>query len=179
MGRRIHQINKDIAAVYDMACQITRSAVDSIEEIVGAEPHGPGFAGGAELAAVPGAAAHQALSILLVDDDELMQNALRETLEYLGHRVTTAWNGEQALVALETSHDPDLVILDMNMPGLGGIATLPRLRALRPVVPVLLSTGLVDQAALELVSAHAGVTLLSKPFDLNELQQHLHSVRPC
>lgn len=114
-----------------------------------------------------------AMKVLLVDDDELIQSSMQTILEVLGHTVTTASSGEEALARLEAGFGPDLVILDMNMPGLGGIGTLPRLRALRPNVPVLLSTGRVDQTALELASAHAGVTLLSKPFSMRELQQHL------
>ena len=113
------------------------------------------------------------MKVLLVDDDELIQSSMQTILEVLGHTVTTARSGEEALAKLEGGFEPDLVILDMNMPGLGGIGTLPRLRALRPKVPVLLSTGRVDQTALELASAHAGVTLLSKPFSMRELQQHL------
>ena len=62
------------------------------------------------------------------------------------------------------------------MPGLGGIGTLPRLRVLRPTVPVLLATGRIDQTALTLAAAHPGVTLLPKPFGLQELQQHLEAL---
>jgi len=113
------------------------------------------------------------MKVLLVDDDELIQSSMQTILEVLGHTVTTARSGEEALAKLEAGFEPNLVILDINMPGLGGIGTLPRLRALRPKVPVLLSTGRVDQTALELASAHAGVTLLSKPFSMRELQQHL------
>jgi PAS domain S-box-containing protein len=118
-----------------------------------------------------------ALRVLLVDDDELIQSSVQAILEVLGHtEVSSAQCGEEALGMLEAGLDPDLVILDMNMPGLGGAGTLPRLRGLRPLVPVLLSTGRTDQAALALASAHPGVTLLSKPFGLRELQKHLENI---
>ena len=114
------------------------------------------------------------ISVLLVDDDDLIQSSVLAILEVLGHTtVTTALSGEEALTLLQNGLEADLVILDMNMPGLGGIGTLPRLRELRPEVPVLLSTGRVDQTALSLASAHPGVTLLSKPFGLRELQEVL------
>jgi CheY-like chemotaxis protein len=61
----------------------------------------------------------------------------------------------------------------MNMPGLGGSGTLPRLRALCPTLPVLLATGRVDQAAMNLIEAHPFVVLLSKPFSMQELQRQL------
>ena len=120
---------------------------------------------------------HRTMKVLLIDDDELIQSSVQMILEVLGHTaVTTAQSGEEALAMLEAGLEADLVILDMNMPGLGGIGTLPRLRGLRPEVPVLLATGRVDQTALNLASAHAGVTLLAKPFGLRELQKHLESL---
>jgi len=119
---------------------------------------------------VPGSGA---LKVLLIDDDELIQSSLQELLAVLGHQVIPAMSGEEALALLDAGCQPDAVILDMNMPGLGGAGTLPRLRAVRPGVPVLLSTGRSDRAALDLVKAHPRVTLLAKPFTLRELQQRL------
>jgi CheY-like chemotaxis protein len=114
--------------------------------------------------------------VLVVDDDGLIQSSFQAILEGLGHTVVTALSGEEAMDMLEAGQEADLVILDMNMPGLGGIGTLPRLRVLRPKVPVLLVTGRIDQSALSLASAHPGVTLLSKPFGLRELQKHLENM---
>jgi len=129
-----------------------------------------------ETAAVPRSEASAGtLRVLLVDDDDLIQSSVRSVLETLGHRVSTALCGEDALARLEGGYEPDVVILDMNMPGLGGAGTLARLRALRPLLPVLLATGRVDQAALDLVKAHPHVTLMSKPFSMQELQAHLES----
>jgi CheY-like chemotaxis protein len=119
----------------------------------------------------------EGLRVLLVDDDELIQSSTQAILAALGHITTAAQSGEEALGKIEGGLQPDVVILDMNMPGLGGAGTLPRLRAIIPKVPVLLSTGRIEQSALDLVSAHPGVTLLSKPFSLKELQQHLKSRR--
>ena len=115
----------------------------------------------------------KALSVLVVDDDELIQTSMLAILEALGHSAAIASSGEEALARLEAGSQPDVVILDLNMPGLGGAGTLPRLRALNPTVPVLLATGRVDQFASDLAEAHSFVTLLSKPFSMGELQQHL------
>jgi CheY-like chemotaxis protein len=79
----------------------------------------------------------------------------------------------RALAIIESGFLPDVVILDLNMPGLGGAGTLPRLRALLPTTPILLTTGRTDQIALDLVQSHSQVTLVSKPFSMMELQQHL------
>jgi|GEM_PF-1468017 len=118
----------------------------------------------------------RALQVLLVDDDELIQASTQMILEMLGHTSTAASSGEEALSKLEAGLKPDLVILDMNMPGMGGARALPRLRALCPTLPVLLATGRADQTALDLVEAHPFVTLMAKPFSMKELRQHLESL---
>lgn len=125
----------------------------------GEEPGGPPPAGGRV--------------VLLVDDDELVQQSTEAVLEALGHQPRVVSSGEAGLALLEAGFRPDLVILDMNMPGLGGRGTLPRIRALAPELPVLLATGRADKTALDLVEAHPRVALLSKPFSLRELQARL------
>ena len=118
------------------------------------------------------------LNVLLVDDDELIQNSMETVLQALGHAVVSTLSGEAALAIIEAGFEPDVVILDMNMPGFGGGGTLPRLRALLPEVPVLLSTGRADQAAVNLAEAHPHVTLLPKPFSFIKLQQCLERLGP-
>jgi len=114
--------------------------------------------------------------VLLIDDDELIQISSRTVLEALGHSVRSAACGEDALALLAQGYVPELIILDMNMPGLGGQGTLPRLREHLPSVPVLLATGRTDQRALDLIAAHPRVTLLAKPFTLEDLQVALAGV---
>jgi len=113
------------------------------------------------------------LSILVVDDDPLIQSSFRAQLDVLGHEVVTTPCGEDALGVLRSGLQPDLVILDMNMPGLGGRGTLPLLRVQCPTVPVLIVTGRGDQGALDLVQSHAHVSVLLKPFTLKDLQDQL------
>ena len=115
------------------------------------------------------------LKVLLVDDDELVQDSVGQMLSALGHHPTVVGSGEAALRLLENHQVVDLVILDLNMPGLGGAGTLPRLRALRPQLPVLLATGRVDQDALDLVEGTSGVALLPKPFNLAEVRRRIES----
>jgi len=117
-----------------------------------------------------------ALKVLLVDDDALIRQSMGSLLEALGHQPVVVSLGEEALSSLESGLDCDVVILDLNMPGLGGAATLPRIRDLRPELPVLLATGRADQDALDLIAAHPLVTLLAKPFGMNELRQHLNEI---
>jgi PAS domain S-box-containing protein len=129
--------------------------------------------------AVPQAAPPRAgrpRTVLLVDDDEIVQFSIKGLLDVLGHATTLAASGEEAMARVSAGLSPDLVLLDMNMPGLGGAGTLPLLRRALPRVPVLLSTGRADQTALDLAAAHAGVFLLPKPFDLEELSRSLEAL---
>ena len=121
-------------------------------------------------------AERRTLNVLLVDDDDLIQGSTQALLDVLGHDTVAVYSGEEALAKLEAGYQPDIVLLDMNMPGLGGAGTLPRLRLLRPDLPVLLATGRADQTALDLVRGYAKVTLLTKPFGMKELRQQLENL---
>jgi CheY-like chemotaxis protein/anti-sigma regulatory factor (Ser/Thr protein kinase) len=118
------------------------------------------------------------LQILLVDDDELVQSAIAAQLEAMGHLVQPAMTGEEAMDRIGAGLRPDLVVLDMNMPGWGGANTLPKIRAAMPEVPILLSTGRADQRAIDLAHAHPGVIILAKPFGLRELQAAVATILP-
>ena len=113
------------------------------------------------------------LKVLLVDDDEIPRNTTYEVLTRMGHAALAVSSGEAALTQLEAGFQPDVVILDMNMPGLGGLATLPRLRTLFPKLPVIISTGRADQTTLDLTLNEPFVTLLPKPFAIEELRGRL------
>ena len=77
--------------------------------------------------------------ILLVDDEEGIQLLYREEFEEEGFEVITAYNGEEAMEKF--SHEPpDLVILDINMPGMSGIEVLRRMKEINPNLPVILSS---------------------------------------
>jgi len=124
-------------------------------------------------------AAGRPLQVLLVDDDDLVVEAVQAILRALGHAVTATPGGIEALARVAAGLQPDVVILDLNMPGLDGAGTLPRLLAARPGLPVLLATGRVDQAALDLVKVHPSVQLLAKPFGIRELQLRLDAIALC
>ena len=78
--------------------------------------------------------------ILVVDDQESMRTLLRDMLEVIGHEVTLADGGEQALSALQQSHF-DLVLSDLNMPGMDGTALLKAIKSTYTGIPVVIITG--------------------------------------
>jgi len=116
------------------------------------------------------------MNILVIDDDELIQITLEELLRSMGHVPTLAASGEEALRRLEEGLQVEAVLLDLNMPGLGGAGTLPLLRAAYPDLPVLLATGRADQTAMNLVARHARTLLLPKPFSADEIASHLRQL---
>jgi len=80
------------------------------------------------------------LKILLVDDEEEFVTTLAERLELRGLQARAALNGEAALKMIEAD-TPEIVILDIMMPGIGGFEVLRRIKAQHPRLPVILLTG--------------------------------------
>jgi CheY-like chemotaxis protein len=113
----------------------------------------------------------------VVDDEEVVRQSLASLVEALGHAPIAASSGEEALQMLLAETPVHLVILDLKMPGLGGMATLEALRRLRPDLPVVLVTGHADQEAEELCQRHPRVSLMPKPFTLAEIKAHLGLVQ--
>ena len=109
-----------------------------------------------------------AIRILLVDDESAIRRALRPPLMELGFQVVEAWRGEEAIQMLRAGGF-DVVLLDVNMPGIGGIETLRRIRAFAPRLPILMLT--VRDAEEEKVEAlELGADdYVTKPFSTREL----------
>lgn len=78
--------------------------------------------------------------VLVIDDEPLVRSGLRRILQLNGYAVVEAADGRTGLAVVE--HHPELcaVILDVTMPGLSGLDVLDELRAMRPHLPVVLST---------------------------------------
>lgn len=104
------------------------------------------------------------LAVLLVDDEELVRDGTAAMLRELGHAVTEASGGAEALDKLEGGLPVDVVITDYRMPRMDGAELASRVREVRPWVPVLLITG---------YSGHAddvsGLPRLAKPFRQHDI----------
>lgn len=77
--------------------------------------------------------------ILLVDDEESIQLLYREEFEEDGYNVDSARSGTEALDKFRTN-PPDLVLLDINMPGMNGIEVLRQMKEERPTMPIILNS---------------------------------------
>ncbi|HMJ34456.1 MAG TPA: response regulator transcription factor [Baekduia sp.] len=114
-------------------------------------------------------------SVLLVDDDASIRRMLERTLVAEGYAVTAVADGGAALAGVERSL-PDVIVLDVAMPGLDGLAVTRRLRAKALAVPILLLTA---RDALEdrVAGLDAGADdYLVKPFEAEELAARLRAL---
>ncbi len=106
----------------------------------------------------------------MVDDAEGIRTYLANLLELSGYDVDTAEDGRRALALLEGGAAPDVIILDVMMPGLDGIETLRRIRELEGDVPVIMLS-VVGKASTIVEAVQLGaVDFLNKPFEEEELE---------
>jgi DNA-binding response OmpR family regulator len=111
--------------------------------------------------------------ILLVDDEPGIIRFVRRALEADGHTVLTAYDGATALT-LSGEHDPDLVILDLLMPGLSGLGVLAALLAEQPGMRVLVLSAVGD-VPMRVRCLELGATdYLMKPFAIAELMARVN-----
>jgi len=114
--------------------------------------------------------------ILLVDDEEGIHLLYREELEEEGYEVHSALTGEDALEKLKII-SPDLVILDINMPGMNGIEVLRQMKEINPKLPVVLSSAYHEYK--QDLGAWASDDYIVKSADLDDLKaavrRHLSS----
>jgi two-component system KDP operon response regulator KdpE len=115
------------------------------------------------------------VSVLLVDDDSFMRQALRVSLAARGYSVEEVENGE-AGVQVVSQKPLDLVLLDVNMPGMSGLEACERIRALRPSIGILMLT--VRDSEENIVAAlEAGADdYVTKPFRFGELVARMRAV---
>ena len=109
------------------------------------------------------------LTLLVVDDDAGMRAWLAAFAAEQGWGVECAGSGEQGL-ELFRKRTPDLVTLDLSLPGMDGLATLRQLRALAPSVPVIMLSGVADTRNIALAVKHGATDFLRKPFEPQELE---------
>jgi two-component system, NtrC family, response regulator AtoC len=129
------------------------------------------------VAETPGRAAGPRPRILVVDDSEGIRSYLASLLELRGYAVDTAESGPRALALLAAGAAPDVVLLDVMMPGMDGLETLRRLRAAGQRMPVVMLT-VVGRASTIVEAMQLGAAdYVNKPFEEEELELVLGKVR--
>ncbi len=106
-------------------------------------------------------------TILVVDDEPQLRRAMRATLTALGYSVVEAKTGEDAL-AKQREETPDLVLLDLNMPGIGGLETCRAIRETSDIPIIILSVRNTERDKVQALDAGAD-DYVTKPFGVQEL----------
>jgi two-component system response regulator MprA len=108
--------------------------------------------------------------ILVVDDEPRVAGLLRDALVELGYGAEIALNGPDALARILV-YEPDIVLLDVLMPGMSGVEVLERLRCDHPAVAVIMVTANQDEAAARAMLARGAFDYVPKPFDLRVIER--------
>lgn len=114
-------------------------------------------------------------NILVVDDQLGIRRLLLETFKEDHHSVEMAADGIDAIELLRSFH-PDLILMDMKMPGMNGIDTLRKIRALDKKVDVIMMTAYGDAQNMEQAKELDVIHYISKPFDLFELRDKVKKI---
>ncbi|MBO3738662.1 response regulator transcription factor [Actinoplanes flavus] len=113
--------------------------------------------------------------VLVVDDDPTVSDVVRRYLEQAGCEVTLAADGADGLAAV-AARQPDLVVLDLMMPGVDGLEVCRRIRHRLPHLPVIMLTALGDEADRVLGLEVGADDYVTKPFSPRELVLRIQSV---
>jgi two-component system, cell cycle sensor histidine kinase and response regulator CckA len=127
-------------------------------------------------ATTPQPTVHDRSVILVVDDEEPLRALAGEMLGYLGFSVETVPSGEAAVERFGHAPLPDLVILDVVMPGIGGIETFRRIMKIAPKQKVLIATGFADRSAMEQLVAEGVSGFIQKPYRMEILADRVRSL---
>ncbi|NCO04437.1 MAG: response regulator [Alphaproteobacteria bacterium] len=109
--------------------------------------------------------------ILLVDDDVAMLEFVKGSLQNAGFTVTSMTNGDDAYAFLSTSPDIDLLLTDIVMNGMDGLALAEKAKKMAPDLKIMFMTGFTAMAPAERVG---GAQVMAKPLHLKDLVAHVH-----
>ena len=105
----------------------------------------------------------------MVDDELGVRLLLKKFLESRGYMVVTATGGLEAIAAVE-KHQPDLILLDIMMPGMNGLETLERIREIDRTVEIIIVTGFSGEEVAKEAMRRVGSECITKPIDLSYLE---------
>ncbi len=115
--------------------------------------------------------------VLVVDDEELLREMICDVLAEQGFTVLQAADGSIGVKIFVEKHQTiDVVVLDLNMSGLGGESALRELRKINPDVPIVITTGFVPDGAAQRLKESGAAHLIMKPYDIDELGAMLLTV---
>ena len=110
--------------------------------------------------------------ILVVEDEPAVSRGVKDALSFNGYVVDVADDGESGY-QLAREHHFDLIILDLMLPGIGGLDVLHKLRQESVQTPVLIQSGLIDRDDCLTETLSGNKELLAKPFTTSELKRRV------
>ena len=116
------------------------------------------------------------MKVLIIDDAEIARTTLKRIVEKAGHEVAgTAINGEAGLVEYQLLK-PDLVILDISMPGMDGIECLKAIKAFDDKAKVIMCSALDQKSTITLALDSGAITYIMKPFSEEIILEKFSSI---
>lgn len=117
-------------------------------------------------------------TILVVEDSSDISRLVRHILTQAGYEIVIADNGLDGWESFETAH-PDLVLLDVNLPGIDGIELCRRIKQASPSTPVIILTVQAETEAVQRGIRAGANTYLAKPFEIGQLMASIdYALRP-
>jgi two-component system, response regulator, stage 0 sporulation protein F len=120
---------------------------------------------------------HMNEKILIVDDQFGIRILLNEVLQKEGYQTFQAANGVQALEIVD-KHSPDLVLLDMKIPGMDGIEILKRMKKKDQDIRVIIMTAYGELDMIQEAKDLGALTHFAKPFDIDDIRQAVRQYIP-
>ncbi|MDH4099266.1 MAG: response regulator [Nitrospirota bacterium] len=111
-----------------------------------------------------------AQEILIVDDEEVVLEMVKEALEFNGYKTRLARNGVEGVIALLDQRESiGFILMDIKMPRLNGVDALRIMRKIAPNIPVITFTGHAESGEMSETVRLGAITCMTKPFKVEEL----------
>lgn len=108
--------------------------------------------------------------VLIVDDQFGIRVLLNEVFQLEGYQTFQAANGPKS-IELAKAHNPDIVLLDIKIPGMDGLEILKKLKDYNPSIQVIIMTAYSEQDLINEALENGALMYFAKPFDINEVKE--------
>ena len=125
----------------------------------------------------PGAREHAGPTVLVVDDDPRMREYVRANMELEGYTVLEAGSADEGMSVLE-GEQPQLILLDVMMPGIDGWEMLQRIQEKHGSIPVIMFSGKIDALSAAEAEQRGATGFIGKPFDPQQLIDQAKQILP-
>ena len=115
-------------------------------------------------------------TVLVVEDEPVVRSVILEMLAEQGYRTLAAVDGPSGLKILRSAERIDLLVTDVGLPGMNGRQVADQARETRPDLKILFITGYAESVAISDGFLHAGMEMITKPFDLDNLSQRIRAM---